>query len=193
MVRSENQFWAAPSSVICIIAVRLWIQVQFLSQVQFKIKLTVTTFKKFSTEFSGSVSINLISGLFDVIVDPPMRYGLIVIWSVSAEKDFCVKFVNCFLLSYVSHWFWLVALSMRCILWLYVMTSLCKIRCYRKLLLLFMWSWWIDIGFKNIWLKNIIWLKYVVQLLIQLIIVVLLFIKTFYKSLLRLLNGVIGF
>ena len=37
---------------------------------------------------------NTISGLFDVIDDPPMRYGFIVICSDSAAFGICEKFVS---------------------------------------------------------------------------------------------------
>ena len=50
----------------------------------FKIKFAVTAFKLSSTEYSGSVPVNTIFGLFDVFDDPPMRHGFIVICSVSA-------------------------------------------------------------------------------------------------------------
>ena len=37
---------------------------------------------------------NTISGLLDVIDDPPMRYGFIVICSDSAAFGICEKFVS---------------------------------------------------------------------------------------------------
>ena len=37
---------------------------------------------------------NTMSGLFDAIDDPPMRYGFIVFCSDSAEFGICEKFVN---------------------------------------------------------------------------------------------------
>ena len=54
------------------------------SGVIFKIKFAVAAFKQTSTEYSGSVPVNTISGLFDDIEDPPIRYGIIVISSDSA-------------------------------------------------------------------------------------------------------------
>ena len=49
----------------------------------FKIKFAVTSFKYSSTDYSGSVPVKTINGLFDCIDDPPMRYGFIVICSDS--------------------------------------------------------------------------------------------------------------
>ena len=60
----------------------------------FKIKFAVTAFKLSSTEYSGSVPVNTINGLFDCIVDRPMRYGFIVICSDSAAYGICEKFVS---------------------------------------------------------------------------------------------------
>ena len=58
----------------------------------------MTAYKKSSTEYSGSVPINTINGLFDVIDDPPIRYGFIVICSDSAafgnlKKNFVIDLV----------------------------------------------------------------------------------------------------
>ena len=50
----------------------------------FKIKLAVTAIKLSSTGYSGSVHVNTISGLYQDIVDLPIRYGFIVICSDSA-------------------------------------------------------------------------------------------------------------
>ena len=69
MIWTENHFWAALSSVICII--------------KFIFKLTVTAFKLSSTEFLVSVSVKFMSVLLDFIDDPPLNYGFIVIRSDS--------------------------------------------------------------------------------------------------------------
>ena len=53
----------------------------------------MTAFKLSSTEYSGSVPVNTINGLFDVIDDPPIRYGFIVIFSDFAAFGICEKFV----------------------------------------------------------------------------------------------------
>ena len=53
----------------------------------FKKKLVVTAFKQSSTDYSGSVPMNTISGLLKDIEDPPIRYGFIVICSDSAAFD----------------------------------------------------------------------------------------------------------
>ena len=37
---------------------------------------------------------NTINGLLDVIDDPPIKYGFIVIWSDSAAFGICEKFVS---------------------------------------------------------------------------------------------------
>ena len=50
----------------------------------FEIKFAVTAFRLSSTEYSGSVPVNTISGLFDDNDDPPIRYGFKVICSDSA-------------------------------------------------------------------------------------------------------------
>ena len=50
----------------------------------FKIKMAVTAIKKTSTEFSGSVPVNTISGLFEGIEDPLITFGFIVICNDSA-------------------------------------------------------------------------------------------------------------
>ena len=60
----------------------------------FKFKFDVTAFRYSSTEHSGSVPVNTISGLFDVIDDPPIRYGFILICSNSAACGICEKFVS---------------------------------------------------------------------------------------------------
>ena len=60
----------------------------------FKIRFAETAFKLSSTEYSGSVPVNTIIGLFDVIDDPPIRYGFIVICSDSAAFGICEKFVS---------------------------------------------------------------------------------------------------
>ena len=39
----------------------------------FNIRLAVTAFKKHSIEYSGSIPVKTITGLFDVIDDPPIR------------------------------------------------------------------------------------------------------------------------
>ena len=54
----------------------------------------MTAFKCSSTEYSGSGPVSTISGLFDVIDDPPMRYGFIVISSDSAAFGICEKLVS---------------------------------------------------------------------------------------------------
>ena len=51
----------------------------------FKIKFAVTAFRYSSTEYSGFVPEKTISGLFDDIDDPPIRYGFIVICSDSTS------------------------------------------------------------------------------------------------------------
>ena len=42
----------------------------------FKIKFSVTAFRLSSTEYSVSVHVNTISGLFDDIDDPPITFGM---------------------------------------------------------------------------------------------------------------------
>ena len=54
----------------------------------------MTAFRSSSTEYSGSVPVNANSGLFDIIDDPPIRYGFIVICSDSAACGFTGKFVS---------------------------------------------------------------------------------------------------
>ena len=45
----------------------------------FKIKFFLTVFEESSTDYSGSVPVYTISGLFDDIDDLPIMYGFIVI------------------------------------------------------------------------------------------------------------------
>ena len=54
----------------------------------------MTAFEKSSIEYSESVSVNNINGLFHVIDDPPIRHRFIVICNDSAA--FCIreKFVS---------------------------------------------------------------------------------------------------
>ena len=60
----------------------------------FKIEFAVTAFKKSSTEYSGSVPVNTINDLFDVIEDPPIRCRFIVIRNDSAAFGIREKFVS---------------------------------------------------------------------------------------------------
>ena len=66
-----------------------WSGVLIGSGTIFKIKFAVTAFKK----SSGFVTVNTISGLFDVIDDPPIRYGFMFICRDSAAFGICEKFV----------------------------------------------------------------------------------------------------
>ena len=54
----------------------------------------MTAFRKSSTEYSGSVPVNTIIGLVDVIDDPPIRYGFIIIFNDSVAFGNCEKFVS---------------------------------------------------------------------------------------------------
>ena len=54
----------------------------------FNFNLVVTAFKLSCTKYSGSVLVNTIMVLLDVIDDLPMRYGFIIIWSDSAVFGF---------------------------------------------------------------------------------------------------------
>ena len=54
----------------------------------------MTAFRKSSTEHSESGPVITISGLLDVIDDPHIRYGFIVICSDSATCGFCENFVS---------------------------------------------------------------------------------------------------
>ena len=60
----------------------------------FKFKFSVTAFRYSFTEYSGSVSVIIMSGLLGLIYDPPIRYGFIVVWSVSTVFGVCVKFLS---------------------------------------------------------------------------------------------------
>ena len=60
----------------------------------FKFKFAVTAFRKSSTDYSGSLPVNTINGLFYCIDDPPMKYGFIVICSDSTAFGICEKFVT---------------------------------------------------------------------------------------------------
>ena len=60
----------------------------------FKINFALNAFKKSSIEYSGSVPVNTINGLFDCFDDPPVRYGFIVICRDSAAFGICEKFVS---------------------------------------------------------------------------------------------------
>ena len=69
----------------------LWVHVSnfdevvyFLVQVLIQSQIGCDCIQKFSTEYSISVPINTINGLFEDIEDPPIRYGLILICSESA-------------------------------------------------------------------------------------------------------------
>ena len=61
----------------------------------------MTALKYYSTEYSGAVPVNTISGLLEDIEDLPIRYGFIVICSESAAFGFREKFLICvFVISY---------------------------------------------------------------------------------------------
>ena len=59
----------------------------------FKIKFALTAIRYSSTEYSGSVPVNTISGLFDYIDDLPITYGFVVICSDSAAFGVWVDFL----------------------------------------------------------------------------------------------------
>ena len=67
-----------------------WTGVFIRSGPMFKIKLA-------STEYSRSVLVNTMIGLFDVIDDPSKMYELIVIWNDSGVLGNCLKTWNWFL------------------------------------------------------------------------------------------------